>query len=155
MNSVGAKAGDDEASRREEKPEEARGMGDTQAQKPETLQRLVLIFVSVMIPQKAVSLETAEKNVIVHAPYSCHVETNPLLCIVTLCSGVRAFKLPPPQTVHPRPSLRSPQKGFATFLLSLSPVTGSRNSFQLTGTIVFPASLFAMMTPSSFLAVDR
>jgi hypothetical protein len=47
------------------------------------------------------------------------------------------------------------QKGFATFLDSLRPVSGSWYSFQLTGYIVFPASLVAIMTPSSFFAVDR
>lgn len=45
--------------------------------------------------------------------------------------------------------------GFATFLGSLIPVSGSLNSFQLTGTMSFPASLVAMMTPSSFDAVER
>jgi len=47
------------------------------------------------------------------------------------------------------------QKGFATFLGSVSPDTGSLNSFQLIGYIAFPASLVAITTPSSFLAVDR
>ena len=45
--------------------------------------------------------------------------------------------------------------GLATFLVSVSPVTGSLNSFQLIGYIVFPYSLFAMITPSSFFAVVR
>lgn len=35
------------------------------------------------------------------------------------------------------------------------PVSGSLYSFQLTGNIVLPASLVAMITPYSFLAVDR
>lgn len=39
------------------------------------------------------------------------------------------------------------QKGFATFLLSLAPVSGSLYSFQLTGYIALPASLVAMITP--------
>lgn len=47
------------------------------------------------------------------------------------------------------------QKGFATFLVSVSPVIGSLNSFQLIGCMILPASLFAMMTPNSFLAVVR
>ena len=61
MNSVKAKAGDDEASRRDEKSEEARGMGDTQSHEPETSQRLVLVCVSAMIPRKAVSLSTSKQ----------------------------------------------------------------------------------------------
>lgn len=48
-----------------------------------------------------------------------------------------------------------PQKGFATFLLSVSPVTGSLNSLQLIGYIAFPASLVAIITPNSFFAVLR
>lgn len=47
------------------------------------------------------------------------------------------------------------QNGFATFLLSVCPVTGSLNSFQLIGYIAFPASLVAIMTPNSFFAVLR
>ncbi len=48
-----------------------------------------------------------------------------------------------------------PQKGLATFLSSLMPVSGSRNSRQVTGYMGFPASLTALMTPRSFLAVER
>ena len=47
------------------------------------------------------------------------------------------------------------QVGFATFLGSLAPVSGSLYSFQLTGTMSLPASLVAMMTPSSLDAVER
>lgn len=47
------------------------------------------------------------------------------------------------------------QNGFATFRTSFSPVIGSLNSFQLIGYIVLPASLFAIMTPSSLRAVVR
>lgn len=50
---------------------------------------------------------------------------------------------------------RSSQNGFATFLASLSPVSGSLYSFQDTGYIALPASLTAMMTPNSLLAVER
>ena len=53
------------------------------------------------------------------------------------------------------PAAPQPHCGFATFLSSVTPVSGSLNSFQLTGVIVFPASLIADTTPSSFLAVDR
>ena len=49
----------------------------------------------------------------------------------------------------------STQNGFATFRASDRPVSGSLYSFQLTGNIVLPASLVAMMTPSSLLAVAR
>lgn len=47
------------------------------------------------------------------------------------------------------------QNGLATFLNSPSPPTGSLISFQLTGNIIFPASLRAITTPRSFLAVVR
>lgn len=47
------------------------------------------------------------------------------------------------------------QYGFATFLISTIPVSGSLYSFQLTGYMVLPLSLVAMMTPNSFLAVER
>lgn len=47
------------------------------------------------------------------------------------------------------------QYGFATFRGSLTPVSGSLYSFQLTGIMVLPASLVAIITPYSFLAVDR
>lgn len=47
------------------------------------------------------------------------------------------------------------QLGLATFRGSLTPVSGSLNSFQLMGTMSLPASLVAMMTPSSFAAVER
>lgn len=47
------------------------------------------------------------------------------------------------------------QLGFATFLGSLTPVSESLYSFQLTGTMSLPASLVAMMTPSSLDAVER
>jgi hypothetical protein len=43
--------------------------------------------------------------------------------------------------------------GFAHFRFSSLPVSGHRISFQLTGTIVLPASLTANTTPRSFLAV--
>jgi hypothetical protein len=56
----------------------------------------------------------------------------------------------PTSEVHP-----DAHCGWATFLNSIKPVLGSINSFQLTGTIVFPASLTAEITPSSFLVVDR
>lgn len=46
-----------------------------------------------------------------------------------------------------------PQTGFATFLPSLLPPTGSTNSLQLTGTMRSPPSLSAITTPSSFFAV--
>lgn len=58
-------------------------------------------------------------------------------------------------TVGISPSNIRPQYGFATFLSSLMPVSGSLYSFQVTGNIVLPASLVAMITPYSFLAVDR
>lgn len=45
--------------------------------------------------------------------------------------------------------------GLATFRLSLNPVSGSLYSFQLTGYIGLPASLVAIITPSSLLAVDK
>lgn len=51
--------------------------------------------------------------------------------------------------------LENYQKGFATFLLSVRPVLGSLNSFQLIGYIWFSASLLAITTPSSFVAVER
>ena len=52
------------------------------------------------------------------------------------------------------PSASQPlHTGFATFLVSFAPVLSSTNSFQLTGTIWFPASLTAITTPSSFFAV--
>lgn len=47
------------------------------------------------------------------------------------------------------------QYGFATLRGSLTPVSGSLYSFQLTGIMVLPASLVAIITPYSFLAVDR
>jgi hypothetical protein len=47
------------------------------------------------------------------------------------------------------------QKGFATFLVSSLPVCSSLNSFQLIGTMTFPASLVAIRTPSSLRAVLR
>ena len=47
------------------------------------------------------------------------------------------------------------QTGFATFLVSVSPVIGSLNSLQLIGYMVLSVSLFAMITPSSFRAVVR
>jgi hypothetical protein len=47
----------------------------------------------------------------------------------------------------------SPQNGLAAFLLSPLPVTGSLNSFQLTGYISLPSSLLAMTTPNSFRSV--
>ena len=44
--------------------------------------------------------------------------------------------------------------GFATFLVSLFPVTGSRISFQLTASsLPPPSSAFPNSTPSSFRAV--
>lgn len=47
--------------------------------------------------------------------------------------------------------------GFATFRLSLTPVTGSINSCQLTGTICSPnpPSPLAITTPNSFRAVEQ
>ena len=47
------------------------------------------------------------------------------------------------------------QKGLATFRGSTKPVRGSRNSFQLIGSMVLPTSEVAMMTPNSLRAVDR
>ena len=54
---------------------------------------------------------------------------------------------------YPLPSPH--QTGFPTFLTSLNPVSGSMYSFQLTGYIWFPHSLFAITTPNSFLAVEQ
>jgi hypothetical protein len=48
---------------------------------------------------------------------------------------------------------QSPQNGFAAFLLSPFPLTGSLNSFHETGYITLPSSLRAMMTPNSFRSV--
>lgn len=48
-----------------------------------------------------------------------------------------------------------PHSGLATLRGSLRPVSGSLNSFQLTGNMTLPVSLVAMMTPSSLLAVER
>lgn len=45
------------------------------------------------------------------------------------------------------------QSGFATFLNSAFPLTGSLNSFQLTGCIILPSSLLASTTPYSFASV--
>jgi len=45
------------------------------------------------------------------------------------------------------------QNGLAAFLLSPFPVTGSRNSFQLTGYINLPSSLLAITTPNSLRSV--
>jgi hypothetical protein len=50
---------------------------------------------------------------------------------------------------------RISQTGFATFLVSFSPVLSSTNSLQLTGTIWFPSSLTAITTPNSFFAVEQ
>ncbi|KAH6611164.1 hypothetical protein Trco_001184 [Trichoderma cornu-damae] len=52
-------------------------------------------------------------------------------------------------------SQRWPQLGLATLRGSPTPVSGSLNSFQLTGTMSFPTSLVAIMTPSSLDAVER
>lgn len=57
--------------------------------------------------------------------------------------------------LHQRRSYQILQLGLATFRNSLMPVSRSLNSFQLAGTISFPASLVAMMTPSSLAAVER
>lgn len=56
---------------------------------------------------------------------------------------------------EPNTHMSASQYGFATFRLSLRPVSGSLYSFQDTGYIALPASLTAMMTPSSLLAVER
>ena len=56
----------------------------------------------------------------------------------------------------PRPPPMLFQNGFAAFLASLTLVSGSINSFQLTGAITFPVpSLLAITTPNSFFAVLR
>jgi hypothetical protein len=47
------------------------------------------------------------------------------------------------------------QLGLATFRGSLTPVSGSLNSFQLMGTMSFPMSLIAIITPRSLDAVER
>lgn len=57
----------------------------------------------------------------------------------------------PSRILHRKP----PQLGFATFLGSVNPVSGSWYSLQLTGTMSLPASLAAIMTPSSLDAVDK
>lgn len=50
---------------------------------------------------------------------------------------------------------RANQFGLATLRGSPMPVSGSLYSFQLTGTMSLPASLVAMITPSSLAAVER
>ena len=47
------------------------------------------------------------------------------------------------------------QNGLATLRGSLTPVSGSMYSFQLTGYMGLPVSLVAMTTPSALLAVER
>lgn len=71
-------------------------------------------------------------------------------CAVTGSNGTQASSNGWPARLAPQT-----QKGFATFLLSVRPVFGSLNSFQLIGYIWFSASLFAITTPNSFVAVER
>ncbi len=69
-------------------------------------------------------------------------------------SQLNNSSLPPPHTPRrPNPLPLPPQNGLATFLLSTPPTTKSLNSLHETGTITFPASLLAIITPSSFFAV--
>lgn len=50
---------------------------------------------------------------------------------------------------------RVTQNGRATLRDSLSPVSASTYSFQLTGYMGLPASLVAITTPRELLAVER
>ena len=72
-------------------------------------------------------------------------------------SSIRRSSLVAPRVVRSGLETRQlfSQTGFATFLVSVSPVIGSLNSLQLIGYIVLSVSLFAMITPSSFRAVVR
>lgn len=69
--------------------------------------------------------------------------------------AISSFPWAFPSNLRSSLALHYLQNGLATFLVSVRPVIGSRNSFQLIGNIVFPTSLFAMITPNSFFAVLR
>jgi hypothetical protein len=109
---------------------------------------------SVLLPRPwdRISLEGVSSNML-NTPHALWTGTQ--LIIALLMAMLRCF-LPPQKispSMNPAHLTPLPQNGFAAFLLSPFPVTGSRNSFQLTGYISLPSSLLAIMTPNSFRSV--